>query len=94
MGGHDLWLRACRAFAEQLAREGFYLHAANYLVACNKVGECSVFLQIFRSILPDVFFVYLHLIQFFFSKSIRRFLFQLIFMLFYFEGRRRNNSLA
>jgi len=37
MGGYDLWLKACSAFADQLANEGFHLHAVNYLVACNKV---------------------------------------------------------
>ena len=50
MAGYDLWLKACSAFAQQLAGEGFHLHAANYLMACNKVGRTTSqerFLQFF-----------------------------------------------
>lgn len=42
MAGYDVWLRACSSFATQLAGEGLYLHAANYLVVCNKVVGFSV----------------------------------------------------
>ena len=45
MAGHDVWFLACSAFADQLVQEGLFMHAANYMLACNKVGTITSFLS-------------------------------------------------
>ncbi|KAG8234131.1 hypothetical protein J437_LFUL007497, partial [Ladona fulva] len=42
---HKLWLEACQAYSEQLAKSGKYDRAAAYLLACHKVDEAVELLR-------------------------------------------------
>nr|CAB3248745.1 gem-associated protein 5 [Phallusia mammillata] len=45
LAGYDVWLHAAGAFADQLIRDGMFLHASQYLVACNKIKEAVLLLR-------------------------------------------------
>uniref|UniRef100_F6ZHD7 Uncharacterized protein n=1 Tax=Ciona intestinalis TaxID=7719 RepID=F6ZHD7_CIOIN len=45
MAGYDLWQKASLAYAQQLQGEGCYIHASQYLIACDKIEEAIILLR-------------------------------------------------